>query len=57
MGLMGVSSKKDPLIIAVAHSIVIGLAALVSQAGQGSRDEVVARQRFNALSTVSSVTG
>ena len=50
MGLVSVSlragrtllSRKDPLIIAVAHSVVMGLAALISQAGQGSRDEVVA---------------
>ena len=47
MGLMSVSlraggtlpSRKDPFIIAVAHSVVIGLAALISQAGQGSREE------------------
>ena len=49
-GLMSVSlrarrtlpSWRGPLIIAVAHSDVIGLAALINQAGQGSREEVVA---------------
>ena len=64
MGLMSVSlraggtlpSRKDPLIIAVAHSIVIGLAALIRQAGQGSRDEVVDRQQSSALFTISGVT-
>ena len=65
MGLMSVSlraegnlpSRKDPLIITVAHFVVVGLAALISQAGQGSREEVVARQRSSALATVSGVTG
>ena len=50
MGLMSVSlwaggtmpSWKDPLINAVAHSVVTGLAALISQAGQESKEEVVA---------------
>ena len=65
MGLMSVSLKargtlpswRDPLIIAIAHPDVIGLAALISQAGQGSREEVVARQQSSTLSTISDVTG
>ena len=65
MGLMSVSlraegnlpSRKDPFIIAVAHFVVIGLAALISQAGEGSKEEVVARQRSSTLATESGVTG
>ena len=65
MGLMSVSlrvggtlpSRKDPLIIAVAHSVVIGLAALISQAGQGSKEEVVPQQWSSTLATESGVTG
>ena len=54
MGQMSVSlrARRDPLIIAIAHSDVIGLAALISQAGEGSREEVVARQRSSTLSTI-----
>ena len=50
-------SRKDPIIIAMAHSVVVGLAALISQARQGSREEVVARQRSSTLATVSGITG
>ena len=42
MDLMSVSLRKGLLIIAVAHSVDVGLAALISQARQGSREEVVA---------------
>ena len=65
MGLMSVSlradgnlpSRRDPLIITVAHSVVIDVAALISQAGQGGREEVVARQQSSALAAESGVTG
>ena len=50
-------SRRDPFIIAVAYSVVIGLAALISQAGQGSKEEVAARQRSSTLATKSGVTG
>ena len=56
MGLMSVS-LRDPLIIAVAHSVVVVLAALISQAGQGAREEMVVRQWSSTLSTMSDVTG
>ena len=49
-------SRRDVLIITVSHSIVTGLAAFMSQAGQGSREVALVLQQSSTLSIFTDVT-